>query len=90
MKIKIAGAVATVTVAGSDGIPVQIPQAIVAQAQLGLIQPGPDGTVTVPGSDGKPIKIPQAALAAAPSALSNIAGGNTYTFKLNSYSKTFS
>ena len=47
-----------VTIAGSDGNPVQIPQALVAQAQLGQLKPGPDGTITVQGADGKPIKIP--------------------------------
>ena len=55
----------------------QVPQAVVAQAQLGLVQPGPDGTITVPGSDGKPVKIPQTALtAAAPAVLSNMTGGS--------------
>ena len=55
----------------------QIPQAVVAQAQLGLVQPGPDGTITVPGSDGKPVKIPQTALAAAaPAVLSNMTEGS--------------
>ena len=53
-----------VTIAGSDGNPVQIPQALVAQAQLGQLKPGPDGTITVQGADGKPIKIPAASLAA--------------------------
>ena len=62
---------------GSDGKSVQVPQAVVAQAQLGLVQPGPDGTITVPGSDGKPVKIPQTALAAAaPAVLSNMTGGS--------------
>ena len=52
-------------VKGTDGKPVQVPQAVVAQAQLGLVQPGPDGMVSLPGPDGKPVKIPQAALASA-------------------------
>lgn len=68
---------ATVTVEGFDGKPIQISQAMVAEAQLGLEQPGPDGTITIPGSDGKPVKIPQAALAAAaPSGLTSMAAGN--------------
>ena len=53
-----------VTIAGSDGKPVVIPPALVAQAQLGQLKPDPDGTVTVQGSDGKPMKIPAATLAA--------------------------
>ena len=49
---------------------------MVAQAQLGLVQPSPDGTITVPGSDGKPVKIPAAALAtAAPTMLPTMAAG---------------
>ena len=48
----------------SSGKPVQVLQSVVAQAQLGLVQPGPDGTVTVQGSDGQPVQITQAALAA--------------------------
>ena len=52
------------TIAGSDGKPVVIPPALVAQAQLGQLKPGPDGTVTVQGSDGKPMKIPATTLAA--------------------------
>ena len=63
---------------GSDGKAVQVPQAVVAQAQMGLVQPGPDGTITVPGSDGNPVKIPQTALAAAtPAVLSNMTGGGS-------------
>ena len=61
----------------------QVPQAVVAQAQLGLVQPGPDGTITVPGSDGKPVKIPQTALAAAaPAVLSNMTGGSIQNTRL--------
>ena len=61
----------------------QVPQAVVAQAQLGLVQPGPDGTITVPGSDGKPVKIPQTALAAAaPAVLSNTPGGSIQNTRL--------
>ena len=68
---------------GSDGKSVQVPQAVVAQAQLGLVQPGPDGTITVPGSDGKPVKIPQTALAAAaPTVLSNMTGGSIQNTRL--------
>ena len=52
------------TITGSDGKPVQIPQALVAAAQLGQLKPGPDGTVTVQGADGNPMKIPAATLAA--------------------------
>ena len=52
---------------------------MVAQAQLGLVQPSPDGTITVPGPDGKPVKIPQAALAAAaPTMLPNMAAGKSH------------
>ena len=69
------------TIRGSDGRPVQVPQAVVAQAQLGLVQPGPDGSVTVPGPDGKAIKIPQSALmSAATSVLPNGGGMHETTF----------
>ena len=52
---------------------------MVAQAQLGLVQPSPDGTITVPGSDGKPVKIPAAALVtAAPTMLPNMAAGKSH------------
>ena len=52
---------------------------MVAQAQLGLVQPSLDGTVTLPGPDGKPVKIPQAALAAAaPSVIPNMTAGKPY------------
>ena len=55
----------------------QVPQAVVAQAQLGLLQPSPDGTISLPGPDGKLVKIPQAALAAAtPAVLPSMAAGN--------------
>ena len=68
---------------GSDGKSVQVPQAVITQAQLGLVQPGPDGTITVPGSDGKPVKIPQTALAAAaPAVLSNMTGGSIQNTRL--------
>ena len=67
---------ATVTIKGSDGKPIQVSQAMVAQAQLGLVQPSADGTVTLPGPDGKPVKIPQAALATAASSLPSITAGN--------------
>ena len=74
--LPISGA-ATVTIKGTDGTPMQVPQAMVAQAQLGLVQPSPDGTITLPGPDGKLVKIPQAALAAAtPTVLPSIAAGN--------------
>merc|ERR1719443_66364 len=73
---------ATVTIKGSDGKSVQVSQAMVAQAQLGLVQPSSDGTVTLPGPDGKPVKIPQAALATAASSLPSItAGAGTVTIK---------
>ena len=75
MNIEIPGS-ATVTVKGFDGKSVQVSQAMVAQAQLGLVQPSSDGTVTLPGPDGKPIKIPQAALATAASSLPSITAGN--------------
>ena len=76
------------TVKGSDGRPVQVSQAMVAQAQMGLVQPGPDGTVTIPGPDGKPVKIAQAALAAAaPSVLPNMAAG---TLKLKLFPSHYS
>ena len=76
LKTQLSGA-ATVTLKGSDGKSVQVPQAVITQAQLGLVQPGPDGTITVPGSDGKPVKISQTALAAAaPAVLSNMTGGS--------------
>ena len=56
----------------------QVSQAAVAHAQLGLVQPSPDGTVSVPGPDGKLVKIPQAALAAAaPAMIPNMAAGTT-------------
>lgn len=65
------------TITGSDGRPVQVPQAVVAQAQVGLVQPSSDGTIIVQGSDGKPVKIPQAAfVTAAPTMLPNMAAGN--------------
>ena len=71
------------TLKGSDGKSVQVPQAVITQAQLGLVQPGPDGTITVPGSDGKPVKIPQTALAAAaPAVLSNMTGGSIQNTRL--------
>ena len=66
---------ATVTVKGSDGRSIQVPQSVVAQVQFGLVQPGPDGTVTIQGSDGKPVKIPQSSLASAASSM-NVTGGN--------------
>ena len=47
-----------VTVTGSDGKPMQIPQALVAQAQMGMVHPGPGATITVQGADGKPMQIP--------------------------------
>ena len=76
MGLHIAGS-ATVTIKGSDGKPIQVPQAVVAQAQLGLLQPSPDGTISLPGPDGKLVKIPQAALAAAtPAVLPSMAAGN--------------
>ena len=57
----------------------QVPQAVVAQAQLGLVQPSSDGTVTLPGPDGKPVKIPQAALATATSTVfPNMTAGKQY------------
>lgn len=65
----------TVTITGSDGTPIQVPQAVVAQAQLGLVHPSPDGTVTIQGADGKHVKIPQSALAASPSVIPNVGGG---------------
>ena len=64
------------TIAGSDGKPVVIPPALVAQAQLGQLKPGPDGTVTVQGSDGQPVQIAQAALAATQTPLQSLCGGN--------------
>ena len=67
------------TIAGSDGKPVVIPPALVAQAQLGQLKPGPDGTVTVQGSDGKPIKIPAATLAATATATAVPAGRLNYS-----------
>ena len=77
MSLHLAGS-ATVTIKGSDGKPIQVPQAVVAQAQLGLVQPSPDGTITLPGPDGKLVKIPQAALAAAtPAVLPSMAAGNS-------------
>ena len=66
---------------GSNGQAVQVSQAVIAQAQLGLLNPNSDGTVTVQGSDGKPVKIPQTALASAPSVLPNL-GGNRVTSKI--------
>ena len=48
---------------------------MVAQAQMGMLQPSADGTVTIQGSDGKPVKIPQAALASAPAVLPQMAAG---------------
>ena len=75
MNIEIPGS-ATVTVKGFDGKSVQVSQAMVAQAQLGLVQPSADGTITLPGPDGKPVKIPQAALAtAASTVIPNMATG---------------
>ena len=59
----IAGGSGAVTVVDSTGKLVQVSQSTAAQAQMGLVQPGPDGTVAVQGSDGKPVKISQAALA---------------------------
>ena len=56
---------------------------MIAQAQLGLVQPGPDGTITVPGPDGKAIKIPQAALMNAAPTVPNM-GGNDNAYILNS------
>ena len=64
------------TITGSDGAPKQVPQALVAQAQLGLVQPSPDGTITIQGADGQPAKIPQAALVNATSGIPNLGGGN--------------
>ena len=67
------------TIKGSDGKPIQVPQAVVAQAQLGLVQPSADGTVTLPGPDGKLVKIPQAALAtAASTVIPNMTAGKQY------------
>ena len=63
------------TIQGSGGQPVQVSQSVLAQAQMGLLQPSPDGTITVQGSDGKPVKVPQAAIASAPSVLPNLSGG---------------
>ena len=60
----VAGGSGAVTVVDSTGKSVKVSQSMVAQAQLGLVQPGPDGTVTVQGSDGQPVQITQAALAA--------------------------
>ena len=74
VNIEIPGS-ATVTIKGSDGKSVQVSQAMVAQAQLGLVQPSADGTVTLPGPDGKPVKIPQAALATAASSLPSMTAG---------------
>ena len=51
-----------VTVTGSDGKPMQIPQALLAQAQMGMVQSGPGATITVQGADGKPMQIPANAL----------------------------
>ena len=69
---------AVVTIQGSDGKSVQVSQAVVAQAQLGIVQPGPDGMITVPGTDGKPVKIPPATLAKASAPVPPVvAGGNT-------------
>ena len=54
---------------------------MVAQAQLGLVQPSADGTVTLPGPDGKLVKIPQAALATATSTvIPNMTAGKPYLF----------
>ena len=69
------------TIAGSDGKPVVIPPALVAQAQLGQLKPGPDGTVTVQGSDGKPMKIPATTLAAT-AAASVVPAGRQHCSKL--------
>ena len=69
------------TIAGSDGKPVVIPPALVAQAQLGQLKPGPDGTVTVQGSDGKPVKIPATTLAAT-AAASVVPAGRQHCSKL--------
>ena len=52
-----------------------MPQAVIAQAQLGMLAPSSDGTITIQGSDGNPVKIPQAALASAPSLVPQMAGG---------------
>ena len=70
------------TIAGSDGQPLQIPQALIAQAQLGQLKPGPDGTITVPGADGKPMKIPAATLAAT-AAATNVPTGRQDLFQRN-------
>ena len=81
MNIEIPGS-ATVTVKGFDGKSVQVSQAMVAQAQLGLVQPSSDGTVTLPGPDGKPVKIPQAALAtAAATVIPNLTTGKQQYLK---------
>ena len=50
------------TITSSDGRAVQVPQSLIAQAQLGLLQTAPDGTVSVPGPDGEPVKIPASTL----------------------------
>ena len=65
----------------------QVPQAVIAQAQLGMLTPSPDGTITIQGSDGNPVKIPQAALASAPAVLPQMAGGIKIMFKLFSIRK---
>ena len=62
----IPGGSGAVTVVDSTGKSVQVSQSMVAQAQLGMVQPNSDGTVTIQGSDGQPVKIPQAAIAATP------------------------
>ena len=62
----VAGGSGAVTVVDSTGKSVQVSQSMVAQAQLGMVQPNSDGTVTIQGSDGQPVKIPQAAIAATP------------------------
>ena len=82
-RYEIAGAPGAVTVTGSDGMPVQVPQAVLAQAQLGLVQPGPDGTVTVQGSDGQPVQITQAALAASQTSLQTLTGGKKHNTAWN-------
>ena len=67
------------TIKGSDGKPIQVSQAMVAQAQMGLVQPSADGTVTLPGPNGMPVKIPQAALAtAAATVIPNLTTGKQH------------
>merc|ERR1712061_983879 len=56
----------TITIQGSDGNPVRIPQAALTSAPSVLPQlTGGAGTITVPGPGGRPVQVPQAMVAQA-------------------------